>query len=232
MVLLNKKLVSRGLELINSVREFSKDSDLKISNHLKGVFGELLVANEIMKMFSHNELEYKSGQSGCDLELKSKSGKIVKIEVKTSTLKNEGIIPQKSFPDEGKVFFWGWRFREPKKDKKEKFDVAVLVALTEKEDNEKTKLKWLPAEFFSFRAKDVKLEEKNSRRFSNVKRSVILFERSEHVKKYRGGKISSKKNKPYYFSSMIKNFDVLLNKEKEKFKGVNKIRDALEKELN
>lgn len=150
-------------------------------------------------------LYYRSGQSGYDLLL-GLNGKKSRIEVKTSTLKNEGLWKDKDLPETPecrllrKVYAWGWRFGRKGKYGAEKFDLAVLVALEGREGCDP--FNWNLEHFFTIPESEFRrLEEKKTPHFTSVRRSIYLFENPRHVTILRRK-----------YPDFVKSFDEYFNK--------------------
>lgn len=147
--------------LIKLKKNFDK-IDPKIPKKLVGDLGEYYVVTKLKKRgFS---LTQKGGQGGYDILADNQ----IRIEVRTSLLKNEGIFPKG-------INFFGWRVENRNQKKKKKFDFLVCVALDDS---------WLKPKFYIFSYKEAfSVGDVQISRFRNVKKKIQLFENINIFKK-------------------------------------------------
>jgi len=128
----------------------------KLPTFLVALAGELLVKSKL------NELGIRfvpqGPQARCDILLLGRNTNN-RIEVRTSTLKNEGLYPKQ-------IMFHGWRIQDQKEDDVS-YDFLVCVALDENLEN---------PEFYLFTREEVrKAGNVEIQRFANVKKKLHLF---------------------------------------------------------
>ncbi len=130
------------------------DKKERTPDRLCGLLGEYYVLRKLSKLGL--KPKHKGGQGGYDISL---NGDKVKIEVRTSLLKNEGIYPKG-------INFWGWAVKR-KSQKEIKFDFLIAVALDKN---------W-KAKFYIFNRKEaVKSNIKIPRYEKTIEKAVQLFE--------------------------------------------------------
>ena len=147
------------IDAINRLRDLYRKSGLKEPKGLLGELGEFLVIRELLR--NGYAFEKKGGQGGYDVLLKNPNRR---IEIKTSTLKNNGEYKDKH------VRFWGWAIERKSQKQKDKFDYFIGIALDDKIIES--------SQFYIFSADELRVvgEVNNLGRFRNVKRAVHLFE--------------------------------------------------------
>jgi len=109
------RIARKAVQLGNCIKQVKG----RFPTFLTGLTGEYLVMAWLMK--KGLKFHPKGGQAGYDLELQGG----IKIEVRTSLLKDEGI-----FSKEKKILNYGWRLKEKGRDVK--FDYVICVALDER----------------------------------------------------------------------------------------------------
>lgn len=97
----------------------SIEPNSKIPRKLVGELGEFYVLDKLNKL--RLKLTHKGGQAGFDILIENNR---MKIEVRTSLLKNEGLYPEN-------IRFFGWRVKNRNQKKDGKFDIMIGVALDE-----------------------------------------------------------------------------------------------------
>ncbi|MFH0955315.1 MAG: hypothetical protein V1777_04390 [Candidatus Micrarchaeota archaeon] len=224
---LNKQIIKKGLKLISQIRNYSDKTGLKIANSIIGTYGEFQVAQLLLREFPKAKVYYKSGHHRYDLLLQFQ-GKEVRIEVKTSTLKNEGVYPNQDFMHikrnkkwkfKRRIYQWGWRFGTKNKKGDEKFDFAALITLHGREDYpEFKKSSWKIKRIFWVPASVLRLNKKIYKRFTNVKRGISFFEFPKEAKI-----IQQTHTKKWDYAKSIKDSDIWFNNNYKKYGTIKKL---------
>ncbi|MCX5709679.1 MAG: hypothetical protein NT088_02995 [Candidatus Omnitrophica bacterium] len=162
-------------EIIRFKSTFDALGNSRVARKLVGDIGEYYVLRELEKRgFSPDP---KGGQAGYDIYLPNND---IRIEVRTSLLKNEGLFPKE-------VQFYGWRVKNRGQKTDDKFDFLVGIAL----DNSFKKPK-----FYIFTHKEAfKVRDVNIGRFRNIQKKIAIFENAKAMKE--AIKAKSKEVTPY-----------------------------------
>lgn len=138
-----------------------------LSKPLLGKVGEYYVFLELMKR-DVMAIE-KSGHSRYDLYLpKTVGSEGIRVEVRTSLPKNEGIYPKD-------IWFYGWRVETHREKTPLPFDVMICVTL---------KKDFSEPQFYLFTKKELlQLSKVKIGRFPNVRRKIHLFPDEHTLKK-------------------------------------------------
>jgi len=156
--------VSKAIKGIKAFNKYFRDINPRIPNKIVGEMGEYYVLRELHRK-GCRDIAHKGGHSGFDILLTNKG---IKIEVKTSLLKNEGLFP------EG-INFYGWRVKTRGQKKDEKFDILICVALDRYFQDSKF---YIFTYDEAYSAADVNLG-----RFKSVQKKINLFENKDALKK-------------------------------------------------
>lgn len=164
MVQMKLESVEKGINCIikfaDEINKIDPGKELKIVGKLIGPLGEMYANRELLKR--SYTVEPKGGQSGCDLIVDPN----VRIEIKTSLLKNENIYKKSQF--------FGWTVKTVNQKKGKKFDIMICTALDGA----------LKPKFFiftydeAFLVGDVNFPEENHnwRYRSTIQKKIHLFE--------------------------------------------------------
>jgi len=172
-------------EIIKFKNTFDKINP-RVPCRLVGQLGEYYVLSELEKRGFL--LQPKGGQAGHDIYLPNED---IRIEVKTSLLKNEGLYPKE-------VKFYGWRVKNRGQKRDNKFDFLVGIAL----DDSFTKPK-----FYIFTRKEAfKVGDVRLGRFNGIQKKITIFENIKAMK-------NAVKAKPKY----VTEYEKYINKNQEKF---------------
>jgi len=207
-IILTIEDINHALEIIDSARAFS--DKVNLVSGILGKYGELIVAKEILSRRPdlEGQLTFCSGQSSYDLQLGN-----IPLEVKTSSLKNEGVFTKVPGFEKGRPFFWGWRFKENTTGK-EDFRFAILVALKGKE--KVNPFDWTVQQFYVVPDQEFSiLGEKHIDRYPNIQRGIILFEQRDKVEEIKEHADDVKKGK----LSPITKWEVDFNKNPARFQN-------------
>lgn len=171
--------------LLKDILELKRDlenQNLKLAPGLAGLYGEILVYKKLKEKFSKKgyTIEFDSGHSRADISLK-KDNKEIKIEVKTSRLKDEA---------PGAVFGFAINIKKCEEHRNTVFihptrgkllgdfcyfDFIILVCLDDYFKN---------SEFYIFSRKIIEDNEKSlrntSRQFSSLTHRIIFVEESKN----------------------------------------------------
>lgn len=175
-------------EIIRFKNAFDKidESSLKVTRKLIGVLGEYYVLHELDK--SRISFRHKGGSAGCDIVLANN----VRIEVRTSLLKNEGLYPKG-------INFFGWRVKNKKQKKQRKFDFMIGVAL---DDTFKIPKFYIFTYDEACKVGDVE----NLGMFRNVQKKIHLFEDIKAMN-------NAIKSEPQF----VTDYEIYINKHKDEF---------------
>lgn len=135
----------------------------KIPKKLVGDLGEFYVLKELCARF--DEVKPKGGQGSFDICV----GQYKKrIEVKTSTLKNDGLYDKK-------MKLWGWTVSRVNQKKEQKFDFLIGVALDDK---------WKTPVFYVFDYYEAYLKNSNVtlKHFSSIQKKIHIFQNENDLK--------------------------------------------------
>lgn len=148
-------------EIIRLKEAFDKigiDRNTKIPKKLAGDLGELYVLYELQNMGFENII-HKGGQSGYDIHLKYNN---IRIEVKTSFPKNDGIYPKEPY----NIQFYGWTALRVKQVMPP-YDILIGIALDESFKNPK---------FYIFTSDEVnRIGKVELKRYRAIKKKIHLF---------------------------------------------------------
>ncbi len=148
--------VRRLYESLMSLKE-------KQPTYLIGLAGELLVKTHLTE--SRIPFEAKGGQAGYDILLRDRESKN-RIEVRSSTLKNEGLYSEK-------IMFYGWRLQNWNEEIG--YDYLVCVAFDDALSNPR---------FYLFRRDEVeKANDVWIGRFGKVRKKLHLFRTLDEMEK-------------------------------------------------
>ena len=180
-----RKAIQEIIRFKNAFDKIDKPGS-RVSRKLVGDIGEYYVLQELEKRgFTVNG---RGGQAGHDIYLPNED---IRIEVKTSLLKNEGLYP------EG-INFYGWRVKNRDQKKDNKFDFLVGISL----DDSFTKPKfYIFTRKEAFKVGDVKLG-----RFNGIQKKITIFENIKAMK-------NAVKAKPKY----VTEYEKYINKNQTKF---------------
>lgn len=152
-------------EILKFKKVFDKIDD-KIPKKLLGELGEFYVLDKLQKKGFKN-LKPKGGKAGFDISIED-NNKEIKIEVKTSLLKNENIYSKG-------INFFGWRVKNKNQKKEHKFDIMVGVALDETFKKPK---------FYIFTYKEAfRVGDVSGGRFPNIQKKIHLFKNEKEYRK-------------------------------------------------
>ena|SRR3989339_2106033 len=170
----NKTKWNKAIQAIMKFKRtfFRIDKEEKTSNKLCGLLGEYYVLRELNKRMA--EPKHTGGQGSYDISLNNDE---IKIEVKTSSLKNEGIYSKG-------ISFWGWVVKWKTK-KRINYDFLVAVALDKN---------WKP-KFYIFTLKEVQNSDVKISRYPSIEKAIQLFENKVAYKKARKEKKGIRKNR-------------------------------------
>ena len=174
-------------EIINFKKAVDEIGSTRLPHKLIGELGEFYVINKLQSL-GYKNIEHKGGHSRYDILLKDQD---VKIEVRTSLLKNEGLYPKD-------IDFFGWRVKTKNQKKDHKFDILIGIALPGS---------FKVPKFYLFTHKETeKLDIVTGGRFSNIATKIHLFKNQEILKK-------AIKAKPKH----VTRFERYINRNPEKF---------------
>lgn len=184
---------SRYSRLIREIIEFKAGVDKIDSTNLPrkliGELGELYVCERLCGMGFKNIVP-KGGHAPYDILLKDED---VRIEVRTSLLKNEGLYPDG-------IDFFGWRVKTKNQKEDQRFDVLVGIALPES---------FKEPEFyvFSYGETEKLADMPHSWRYPNIRTKIHLFRDTRAFKR-------AVRAKP----QLVTRFERYINKHPEGFK--------------
>lgn len=182
--------------VIETIIRFKKDIDKiapRIANKLIGELGEYYVLFELARQGITGE--HIGNHGGYDILANEK----MKIEVRTSLLKDEGVYVNKvKGISAGDVKNYGWRVKNRTKNNRKKFDVLVGVAL----DDKFTKPKY----YIFTHEEAFKVDDVTIPRFNSVQKKIHLFENLNSLKR-------AKKANPEF----ITKYEEYINRNSNKF---------------
>ncbi|MDE4907163.1 hypothetical protein L0665_00780 [Methanogenium marinum] len=151
------------IELIISFKENIERSDIesgkkeKIPKKLVADLGEFYCLKELSNRFK--EVQPKGGQGSYDICVGEHNKR---IEVKTSTLKNDGFYDKN-------VDFWGWTVSRQGQKKEHKFDILIGVALDDS---------WRRPEYYIFNYEEAFINNSNVelKRFKSIQKKIHIFQ--------------------------------------------------------
>lgn len=150
--------MSNWLRIIRTIIKFKKtfekiNKEDKTPNKLLGLLGEYYVLAELER--NGFQPQQKGGQGGYDIYIPESK---IKIEVKTSLLKNEGLYLKG-------INFWGWVTKRSGQ-KKTNYDALIAVALDKY---------WKP-KYYVFTSKETAKSNIKITRYPLIKKAIQLFE--------------------------------------------------------
>ena len=153
--------MSRYSESLNQLKKVLIDpycSKHMNCSTIKGFYGELLLAEKLEQ--EGLSVTHKGNQCGYDLEYRN-GNKTIKIDVKSSTLKNE-IKKNKDF------FSWGWALKHTNKTRPVSCTHFACIALDEN---------YNVCKYLIINAKDLdKFPRYENTQFKNVERGLVLMQ--------------------------------------------------------
>ena len=153
-----QKAIQEILRFKTAFDDINIERNEKIPHKLVGELGEFYVLDALQRN-GFEDIQHKGGQSGYDIFLKS-SG--LRIEVKTSLAKNDGIFP-KTDPE---ILTYGWTALKANQDTP-KYDILIGVAIDESFAN---------PNFYIFTRETIdQIDEIPLKRYSSVKKRIWLF---------------------------------------------------------
>ncbi len=185
--MINISKVNKAISGIKAFNKYFRDINPRIPQKIVGEMGEYYVLRELFRR-GCRDIEHRGGHSGFDILLTRRN---VRVEVKTSLLKNDGLYP------EG-INFWGWRVKTRGQKRDEKFDFLICVAL---DQNFKSPKFYIFSYKEAYSAADV-----NMGRFKSVQKKINLFESKKALRK-------AEESKPKYVTDL----DRLVTRRPSKF---------------
>jgi hypothetical protein len=188
-------------KILRDIRLLKKDlrSIDKNLPYLTGLYGEILVLKELKRHFEKQgfNVGFGSGQTKADFILRDKIGERspIRIEVKSSTLKNEGF---------GDLYGFAINPKECKNHKNKKdfcyFDYLITVPLQKNSKKQK---------FYIFSKDFIEKKKKNlinrHRRFGSIAYRIILLPKNYNYNRS---------------NTIISQFDIRLSRNKKKYENV------------
>jgi len=157
------------IDLIISFKDDMKLLDIepekkdKIPKKLVADLGEFYVLKELCYRFK--EVHPKGGQGGYDISVGEYK---TRIEVKTSTLKNDGLYDKQ-------MKLWGWTVSRINQKKEYKFDILIGVALDDT---------WKNPKYYVFTYDEAYVKNTNIelKRFKNIQKKIHIFQNEKDLK--------------------------------------------------
>lgn len=142
--------------------EIESDKKKKIPKRLVADLGEIYCLNELSNRF--DDVTPKGGQGSFDIRVGEYNKR---IEVKTSTLKNDGLYKKQ-------IDFWGWTVSREGQKNEHKFDILLGIAL----DNS-----WRNPEFYIFDYDEAYVNNSNVqlKRFKNIQKKIHIFQSEDDL---------------------------------------------------
>jgi len=160
----DKKYSELIKEIIRFKAAVDKIATTRLPHKLLGELGEFYVIKKLQSLGFKN-IVHKGGHSQYDILLKEQG---IKIEVRTSLLKNEGVYPKG-------IDFFGWRVKTKNQKDTKRFDILIGVALPDSFKRPK---------FYVFTNKETeKIDTVKGGRFSSITKKIHLFKNLEILKK-------------------------------------------------
>jgi len=137
--------------------DIDPDKKKKIPKKLVADLGEFYILRELCNRFK--EVLPKGGQGSYDIRVGEHKKR---IEVKTSTLKNDGLYDKQ-------MKFWGWTVSRENQKREHKFDILIGVALDDT---------WKKPEYYVFNYDDACVKNSNVKlkRFKNIQKKIHIFQ--------------------------------------------------------
>jgi hypothetical protein len=178
------KLIAEIIKFKEAVEDID---NTRLPHKLVGELGEFYVIKKLQSM-GFSKIVHKGGHSRYDILLGNEN---LRIEVRTSLLKNEGIYPKG-------INFFGWKIKTKGQKDEQPFDILIGVALPES---------FKKPTFYIFTHQETeKLDTISGGRFSNIKTKIHLFKDTETL-------MNALKAKP----ALVTKFERYINKYPEKF---------------